>query len=142
MGLVGYYKRFIENFSRVAYPIVSLQKKDTKFVWTIKCEESFQRLKHLLTTAPILKITDPYGEFVVCTNVCKEGVGGVLLQNDHVVCYESRKLKEHERNYATHDLELTAIIHAFKVWRHYLLGKKILLKTGNIGLKYLFDQQI
>lgn len=118
LGMVGYYKGFIEDFSKVAYPITSLQKIETKFLWTTKCEESFQRLKHLLITAPILKITYPYGDFVVCIYACKEDLGGILLQDNHVVCYESKKLKEHERNYATHDLELTAIIHALKVWRH------------------------
>jgi hypothetical protein len=56
---------------------------------------------------------------------CKEGIGGVLTQNGHVVCYESRKLKEHERNYATHDLELVAIVHALKMWRNYLMGKTL-----------------
>ena len=109
-------------------------------MWTEKCEESFQKLKQLLTTAPILKIADPYGDFVVCTNAYKEGSGGVLVQNNHVVCYESWKLKEHERNYATHKLELVAIIHALKVWRHYMLGKIFILMINNIGLKYLSDQ--
>ena len=87
-------------------------------MWTDKCEESFQKLKLLLTNTPILKIVDPYGDFVVCTDACKEGLGGVLLQGNHVVYYKSRKLKEHDRNYATHDLELVAIIHGLKVWRH------------------------
>jgi hypothetical protein len=63
-------------------------------------------LKGILVSALILKIADPNEDFVVCIYACKEGLGGVLSQMDHVVCYESRKLKEHERNYATHDLEL------------------------------------
>jgi hypothetical protein len=65
-------------------------------------------LKQLLTSAPILRITDPNEDFVVCTDACKEGLGGVLSHNGFVIYYESRKLKEHERNYATHDLELAA----------------------------------
>jgi hypothetical protein len=89
--------------------ITSLQKKGIKFEWNTKCEESFQHLKDLLTSAPILKVADPDEDFVVCTDACKEGLGGVLTQNGHVICYESRKLKEHEINYATHDLELAAI---------------------------------
>jgi hypothetical protein len=108
MGLVGYYRRFIKGFSRIASPITSLQKKGVKFEWTSKCEESFRQLKEILTSAPILKIADPNEYFVVCTDACKEGLGGVLSQRDNVVCYESRKLKEHERNYATHDLELAS----------------------------------
>ena len=60
--------------------------------------ESFNKLKHLLTTAPILKIIDPFKDFVVCNDTCKEGLGGVLIQENYVVAYESRKLKEHENN--------------------------------------------
>jgi hypothetical protein len=97
-------------------------------------------LKSLLTSAPILRIVDPNEDFIVCTDACKEGLGGVLSQNGHVVCYESRKLKEHERHYATHDLELAAIVHALKMWRHYLMGKIFELRTDHSGLKYLFGQ--
>ena len=94
MGLAG-YKRFIEGFSKVAHSITSLQKKAIKFEWTPRCEESFQQLKNLLTNHPILKIADPKKDFVVCTDACNQGLGRVILQDNHVVCYESRKLKEH-----------------------------------------------
>ena len=73
------------------------------------------KLKELLTTAPILKIAYPNKEFVVCTDACNEGLGGVLTQEGHVIAYESWKLKTHENNYATYDLELAAIIHALKI---------------------------
>jgi hypothetical protein len=99
-------------------------------------------LKELLTSAPMFKIVDPNESFVVCTDACKEGLGGVLTQNGHVIGYESRKIKEHERNYATHDLELDAIVHALRMWRLYLMGKKFELRTDHIGLKYLFEQPI
>jgi hypothetical protein len=62
------------------------------------------------------------------------------MQGGSVVCYESRKLNEHEANYVTHDLELAAIVHALKMWRHYLLGRKFVLMTDHYGLRYLFDQ--
>ena len=70
----------------------------------------------MLTTAPILKIVDPFKDFVLCIDAFKEGLGGVLIQETYVVAYESRKLKEHENNYAMHDLKLVAIIHALKMW--------------------------
>jgi hypothetical protein len=117
-----------------------LQKKGIKFEWTVECEENFNLLKELLTSAPILKIVDPNENFVVCTDACKEGLGGVLTQNGHVIGYESINIKEHERNYATHDLELVAIVHALKMWRHYLMGKRFELRTDHSGLKYLFEQ--
>jgi hypothetical protein len=97
-------------------------------------------LKQLLTSAPILKIADPNMYFKVCTDACKEGLGGVLSQKGFVICYESRKLKEHERNYATHDLELATIMHALRKWRHYLMGRRFELRTDHNSLKYLFDQ--
>ena len=91
-------------------------------------------------TAPMLWIADPDGDFVVCMDASKEGLGGVLLQNDHVICYEWQKLKYHEQNYPTHNLELATIIHALKMWRNYLMGRTLLLKIDNMSLKYLFDQ--
>ena len=103
--------------------------------------ESFNKLKHLLTTALILKIVDPFKDFIVCIDACNEGLGGVLVQDNYVVAYESKKLKDHEKNYVTQDLELAAIIHALKIWWHYLIGRKSLLISDNISLKYLFDQQ-
>ena len=124
MGLAGYYKRFIAEFSKIAYPITSLQRKEKKFQWTKECEKRFQQLKQLLTSAPILRIGDPNEDFVVCTDACKEGLGGILSQNGFVICYESRKLKEHENNYATHDLELASIVHTLRKWRHYLMGRR------------------
>jgi hypothetical protein len=138
MGLVGYYKRFIVGFSKIAHPITSLQRKGKQFHWTEGCEESFQRLKQLLTSSPILRIACK--DFIVCTDACKEGLGGVLSQNEFVICYESKKLKEHEKNYATHDLELASIVHALKKWRHYLMGRRFELRKDHNGLKYLFDQ--
>ena len=103
-----------------------------RFEWTQDCERRFQHLKHLLTSDPILRIAYP--------NACKEGFGGVPSQNGFVICYESRKLKEHERHYATHDLELETIVHALRKWRHYLMGKRFELRTDHNGQKYLFDQ--
>jgi hypothetical protein len=87
----------------------------------------------------MLKIVDPEADFLVCTDACKEGLGGVLMQGGSVVCYESQKLNEHKVNYVTHDLELAAIVHALKMWRHYLLGKFVLM-IDHCGLQYMFDQ--
>jgi hypothetical protein len=72
----------------------------------------------MLTSAPIMRIADPNEDFVVCIDACKEGLGGVLSHNGFVICFETRKLKEHEILYATHDLELADIVHALKKWRH------------------------
>ena len=89
MGITGYYHRFIEGFSKIAYPITSLRKKGTKFNWSQKCQENFNKLKELLTSMPILKVVDLDKDFRVCVDASKEGLGGVLIQEGHVICYES-----------------------------------------------------
>ena len=97
--------------------------------------EIFNKLKHILTIASTLKIVDPFKDFFVCTDTCNEGLGGVLLQENYVVEYESRKLKEDEKKYKIHDLELASIIHALIMWRHYLIRRKFILMSNNISLK-------
>jgi hypothetical protein len=140
MGLAGYYRRFIIGLSNISHPITSFQKKGNKFEWALKCENNFNLLKELLTSAPVLKIVDPNEIFVVCIDACKELLGGILTQNGHVIGYQSKNIKEHERNYAMHDLELVSIVHALRMWRHYLMGKKFKLRTKHIGLKYIFEE--
>jgi hypothetical protein len=93
MGLNRYYMTFIEGFSKIVHPITSLQKKRIKFEWTTRCEEIFIFLNELLTSAPILKIVETNESCVVCTDACKEGLGGFLTQNGHVISYESRNIK-------------------------------------------------
>ena len=87
------------------------------------CQESFDKIKELLTREPILKVDDPLKSYTVYTNSSLEGVGGVLSQEGHVVYYESRKLKDHKRNYVVLDLELVAMVHVLKMWWHYLLER-------------------
>jgi hypothetical protein len=140
MGLASYYKIFIISFSKISHPIPSFQNKVIKFEWTSECEEKFNMLKELLTSTHVLKIVDQNESFVVCTDACKEGIGGFLTQNGHVIIYESIKLKENERNYATHDLELSSIVHTLNMWRNYLMGKRFELRTYHNCLKYLFEQ--
>lgn len=110
MGLASYYQKFFTNFSRIAFPITSLQRKGKNFEWTEKCQVAFDLLKENLTTALILKVPDPYGDFTVIIDVSGEGLGGVLMQEGQVIAYESRKLKLYEQNYAPHDLELAAVV--------------------------------
>jgi hypothetical protein len=95
MGLSSYYNRFIAGFSNIEHPIKYFQKKGVKFECSAKYEENFHHLKDLLTRTPILKVIYPDEDFVVCTEACKKGLSGVLTQNGHIICYESRKLKEY-----------------------------------------------
>ncbi|KAK6131348.1 hypothetical protein DH2020_034916 [Rehmannia glutinosa] len=106
-----------------------------------KCELSFQELKKRLTTAPILVLPEGLNNFVVYNDASKEGLGAVLMQNDKVVAYASRKLKPYEANYPIHDLELAAIVFTLKKWRHYLYGAEFTVFTDHKSFKYLFSQK-
>ncbi|KAL0541612.1 hypothetical protein IC582_021665 [Cucumis melo] len=141
LGLAGYYRWFVENFSRIATPLTQLTRKGAPFVWSKACEDSFQKLKQKLVTAPVLTVPDGSGSFVIYSDASKKGLGCVLMQQGKVVAYASRQLKSHEQNYPTHDLELATVVFALKIWRHYLYGEKIQIFTDHKSLKYFFTQK-
>ncbi|KAI3514654.1 hypothetical protein L1887_13250 [Cichorium endivia] len=141
LGLAGYYRRFIEGFSKIACPLTLLTKKNEKFVWTDKQEEAFELLKKKLCEAPILSLPEGTEDFAVYSDASGLGIGCVLTQRGKVIAYASRQLKEHELNYPTHDKELAAVIHALKIWRHYLYGTQCKLFTDHQSLQYLFSQK-
>ena len=93
-----------------------------------------------MTSAPILAVPNPVGDFMVCTDASLEGVGVVLMHDGRVIAFESRKLKDHELNYPTHDLELAAVVHALVRWRHFLLGHRFELHSDHRSLQYIFTQ--
>jgi hypothetical protein len=140
LGLAGYYCRFIPDFSKIVKPITGLLKNDTKFDWSSKCNEAFDQLKVLLTTAPVLAQPDIEKPFNVYCDVSDSGLGCVLMLEGRVVAYASRQLRQHEEHYPTHDLELAAVVHALKIWRHYLLGNICHVYTDHKSLKYIFTQ--
>ncbi|KAI3757723.1 hypothetical protein L6452_05266 [Arctium lappa] len=141
LGLAGYYRRFIQDFSKIAAPLTSLTRKNVKFLWTDAQEQTFQTLKRKLCEAPILSLPEGSEDFVVFSDTSKMGLGCVLMQRGKVIAYASRQLKDHEKNYPTHDLELAAVVFALKLWRHYLYGTKCTLFTDHKSLKYIFDQK-
>jgi hypothetical protein len=104
LGLAGYYRRFIPNFSKIVKPITGLLKNDTKFDWSSKCNEAFKQLKVLLTTAPVLDQPDIEKPFDVYCDASCSGIGCVLMQEGRVIAYASRQLRRHEEHYPTHDL--------------------------------------
>ncbi|GKB33834.1 putative reverse transcriptase domain-containing protein [Tanacetum coccineum] len=122
LGLAGYYRRFIEGFSKIAKPMTKLTQKKVKFVWGDKQEAAFQLLKQKLCSAPILALPEGSEDFIAYCDASKKGLGAVLMQREKVISYASRQLKIHEKNYTTHDLELGAVVFALKIWRHYLYG--------------------
>jgi hypothetical protein len=140
LGLAGYYRRFIEGFYKLAKPMTSLLEKNAKFVWSNKYQASFEELKKRLTTTPVLVLPNLSNKFSIYCDASRQGLGCVLMQEGRVVAYASRQLRKHELNYPTHDLELAAIVHALKIWRHYLIGHKSDIYTDHKSLKYIFTQ--
>ncbi|GKD90070.1 putative reverse transcriptase domain-containing protein [Tanacetum coccineum] len=140
-GLAGYYRRFIENFSKIAKPLTLLTQKNNTYVWGHKQEEALCIIKKKLCNAPMLALPDGPNDFVVYCKASNQGFGCVLMQRGKVIAYALRQLKIHENNYTTHDLELGAVVFSLKTWRHYLYGTKSVIYTDHKSLQYLFDQK-
>ena len=141
LGLAGYYRRFIEDFSRLAAPMTRLTRKEVKFVWDDSCERAFQELKRRLTLAPILIVPERGQRYTVYCDVSKDRLGCVLMQSGKVVAYGSRQLKNHEQNYPTHDMELAAVVFTLKIWHHYLYGEQFEVFSDHKSRKYIFTQR-
>jgi hypothetical protein len=141
LGLVGYYRRFSEGFSKIAKPMTSLLEKGREFKWDWKCQDSFNQLKLRLMSPPVLVMPDLQKGFDIYCDVCGQGLGCVLMQEGHVIAYASRQLRKHELNYPTHDIELAAVVHTLKIWRHYIMGTKCQVYTNHKSLKYIFTQK-
>ncbi|KAF5805274.1 putative nucleotidyltransferase, Ribonuclease H [Helianthus annuus] len=141
LGLAGYYRRFIKDFSKIAQPLTSLTQKGVTYRWGDAQESAFQHLKDRLCSAPILSLPEGTDDFVVYCDASIQGLGCVLMQRDKVIAYASRQLKVHERNYTTHDLELGAVVFALKIWRHYLYGTKCTIYTDHRSLEHIFKQK-
>ena len=141
LGLAGYYRRFIEGFSKISKPLTKLTQKNEKFSWGEKEESAFQLLKQKLCEAPILALPEGSEDFIVYCDASYHGLGAVLMQRSKVIAYASRQLKKHEENYTTHDLELGAVVFALKLWRHYLYGTKCTIFTDHKSLQHILDQK-
>ncbi|GJT40188.1 putative reverse transcriptase domain-containing protein [Tanacetum coccineum] len=136
LGLAGYYRRFIENFSKIAKSLTILTQKGKVFDWGEEQELAFQTLKDKLCNAPVLALLDGPEDFVVYCDASVIGLGCVLMQRGNVIAYVSRQLKIHEKNYTTYDLELGAVVFALKIWRHYLYGTKSLFSDYDCEIRY------
>ncbi|GJS65788.1 pol protein [Tanacetum coccineum] len=141
LGLAGYYRRFVEGFSLLALPLTKLMRKGEKFVWDEERDKSFEKLKKRLVSAPVLTLPSGTGGYQIYSDASKKGLGCVLMQHGKVIVYASRQLKPYEANYPTHDLELSAVVFALKIWRHYLYGEPCDIFTDHKSLKYIFTHK-
>ena len=128
VGLTNYYRKFVKSYAAITVPLYELLKKDTPFVWGEQQQAAFEALKAALTEAPLLMLPRPDKPYEMHTDASDFAIGAVLYQEDAVsgelrpIAYESHKLSEVQRRYATHERELLAVVHALKVWRMYLVG--------------------
>ncbi|GJW24003.1 putative reverse transcriptase domain-containing protein [Tanacetum coccineum] len=141
LGLAGYYRKFIEWFSKIAKLMTKLTQKKVKFEWGDKQEAAFQLLKQKLCIASILALPKESEDFIAYYDASKKGLGAVLMQREKVIDYALRQLKIHEKNYTTHDLELGVVVFALKIWRHYLYGTKCTVFTDHKSLQHILNQK-
>ena len=118
--------------------MIRLTRKEVKFDWDDLCEEAFQQLKRRLTLSPILIVSDKGQGYTMYCDASRAGLGCVLMHPGRVVAYGSRRLKNHEQNYPTHDMELDAVVFALNIWRHYLYGEEFEVYSDYKSLKYIF----
>ena len=139
LGLCCYYRRFIRNFSMLAAPLFALTKKGRAFLWDEGCQEAFELLKQVLTSAPILALPRDEGTYILDCDACDDGIGAVLSQRiegeERVINYGSRLLSSAERNYCVTRKELLAVVYFTKLYRQYLLGKAFILRTDHAALQ-------
>jgi transposase InsO family protein len=146
LGLANFYRRFVKSYSHRSAALTDLTSKNRPFEWTEAQQRAFQDIKNALTTAPTLALPNDKGTFIVKTDASDKALGAVLKQVDpeshetHPIAFESEKLHDAELNYATHEKELLAIVHALKTWRHYLDGQHFLIHTDHHSLRYLDTQ--
>ena len=145
LGHVGFYRRFIKDFSKLARPLCELLVKDAKFIWDDRCQRSFEELKVFLTTTPIVRASNWQLPFEVMCDASDFAIGVVLGQREdgkpYVIYYASNTLNEAQRNYTTTEKELLAVVFALDKFRAYLVGSFIMVFTDHFALKYLLTKQ-
>jgi hypothetical protein len=146
LGLAGYYRRFIDNFSSIAAPLTDLLRDDVPFEWSEKQQQSMQQLKHAITTAPTLIVPDLNEPFIVHCDASGYAISGVLSQRrnniEHPVAFLSRKMNDAEHNYDVREQELLALVTCCREWRHYLeASPHTTIHTDHASLQYLLTQR-
>jgi hypothetical protein len=115
-------------------------EKNKAFERTMECQASFEELRKCLTSVQVLVLPNPTKKFDIYCDASLGELGCVLMQEGQIVCYASRQLRKHQENYPTHDLELATVVHALKIWRHYLIGHRCEIYCDHKSLKYIFTQ--
>jgi len=140
LGLCTYYKKFVKGFSKLTMPLTDLTKKGA-FVWIEKAQETFEKMKQVMSSCPILALLDFTQPFVLECDASGIGIGSVLMQNSHPIAFESHKLREYEQHYSIYDKEMLAIMHTLTKFQQYLVGNRFKVNTNHNSLRFLMDQK-
>jgi len=126
--LTGYYRRFVKNYANMVAPLKTLLKKDA-FRWNNEAKDCFKKMKTLMTSTPILTTPNFTKPFFLECDTFGIAIGAVLMQDNHPIAFESRRLKLEEQTKSTYDKEMLATIHALVKWKQYLLGANFLVNS-------------
>jgi len=131
LGLTGYYRKFIKHYAMITKPLTDLLRKDTQFLWTPNVEATFQLLKSCLIEAHVLALPNFSKQFVVETDASDQGIGAVLMQDNHPIAYLSKPLRPRNQALSVYEKECLAILHAIEKWRSYLQHQQFLIRTDH-----------
>jgi hypothetical protein len=137
-GLCSYYRRFVKGFSQLGAPLTDMTKK-VAFHWTEESHQTFDKMKEVMSTCPILSLPDFSQPFVLECDASGVGIGVVLMQGGHPIVFESRNINESERLDPIYNKEMLEIMHALTKFRQYLVGNRFVVKIDHNSLKYFLD---
>lgn len=151
LGLCGYYRQFIKNYAQLVAPLEKMctviwnkkKRKETEIEWNLKCQESFEKLKTALTNAPVLAYPTKEGQFILDTDASHDCMGSVLSQiqdgEEKVIAYASKKFTQSQRQYCITRKELLAVHHFVHHFKHYLLGRRFIVRTDHRALTWMLN---
>jgi len=140
LGLCTYYRRYVKGFSQLAAPLTNLTKRGA-FGWSVDLQRILEKLKEVMSSCPVLTLPDFIQPFVLECDASGESIGAVLMQNNHPIAFERKKLRDYEKHYSIYDKEMLAIMHDFVKFIHYLVGNRFKVKTDYNNLRFFLEQK-